>query len=837
MHNHTNKKFTNLLVIKNLISISWKAFFLITLVSILTNLAFFFLLKDNFTNKLADIYSSEITAQRSKTAGVINSLLASSKDNLLILSRNSVDIVQYLQFMEAYSQMDKGKSRYPEIILLTDSFEIVLRVYSGDNSVWLADGVEAQMNSQILNMRPEAQTLKDGEVIIGEPAVLEIGNPSELSLGKVYRHDVIRMLTPIVYENGRAYLVLTIDLDFIRNIAGEALHSINKYAVNPVTGYFFDKNGWILFDISSQKDAKLSTELSRYNKTGTLGKPGFKDAFLPAQEEREYWTMLQQIKASNSVTYKELDSDIDTSELFAQITSYEPIGFKKLQHVTQQIGGIVFINKLPIPKIQHLFPFWSIFAFMASILLCFFIFIFFVYRNQKDVFILSKALTLSLNSQQYSLPEIKNLYLKNHIKILRQLLIQLKTLRNDASLNLMNERAYESNQVAQLDDIMEVSTMTKIDAIIGKSDVIMNHKHEIHVCAESDIDILIEGETGVGKQLTAEAIHALSPRKDKKFVAINCAELNENLLLDVLFGHKKGAFTGADNDRLGAFAEADGGVLFLDEIQSASWKLQQTFLRVLSERTFRPLGSDEETKVNVRIICATNNNLHKLVVSGEFREDLYFRLNLIKITVPPLKDRVADIPLLVSYFVHNQCMNLGIVEKEITKGALAKLFKYSWPGNIRELKNCITRAVLMSKNNLIKTDEIELEHDKISNKQQANDSFVQVNSTYTEQEHDNRMGELVESNIPKSKKEISLINKTLNNPIFSSLTLRQKQALPFILKASHFTRAEYEGFFGGFITSRTANNDLKKLLSFKIIEKNGSGPSTYYRLTKHIEQI
>lgn len=223
--------------------------------------------------------------------------------------------------------------------------------------------------------------------------------------------------------------------------------------------------------------------------------------------------------------------------------------------------------------------------------------------------------------------------------------------------------------------------------------------------ANSDITALIHGETGTGKELLARAIHGMSPRANKPFIAINCAALPDNLLESELFGYKKGAFTGAIQDREGRFSQAKDGTIFLDEIGEISQALQVRLLRVLQEHTYEPLGSNETQHSKARIIAATHRNLSELVDSGTFREDLFYRINVIRLDLPPLRDRKEDLPLLLDHFIDrfNQIHKKNI--QGLSHGANSLLMTHTWPGNVRELENIIERAFV-----LCNGSQIEIRH-------------------------------------------------------------------------------------------------------------------------------
>ena len=224
---------------------------------------------------------------------------------------------------------------------------------------------------------------------------------------------------------------------------------------------------------------------------------------------------------------------------------------------------------------------------------------------------------------------------------------------------------------------------------------------QIHQVAASDTTVLIRGESGTGKELVAHAVHYSSPRAAGAFLKVNCAALSENLLESELFGHEKGAFTGAIATRKGRIEEADGGTLFLDEIGDFSPATQVKLLRVLQERTFERVGSNRVQKVNVRIVAATNRDLEAAVENGAFRQDLYYRVNVFPIFLPPLRERKDDILLLADFFVERYARKMGKDVRRISTPAINMMVAYHWPGNVRELENSIERAVLLSSDGVI----------------------------------------------------------------------------------------------------------------------------------------
>lgn len=241
----------------------------------------------------------------------------------------------------------------------------------------------------------------------------------------------------------------------------------------------------------------------------------------------------------------------------------------------------------------------------------------------------------------------------------------------------------------------------RFEDIIAKSHKMQQILEMVQTVAQSNATVLITGESGTGKELIARAIHNLSPRREKPFVAVSCAALPETLLESELFGHEKGAFTGAIAQRKGRFELAHQGTLFLDEIGEISANIQVHLLRVLEDKEFTRVGGTQPIKVDVRLISATNKNLEEAVARGEFRDDLYYRLNVVAIRLPPLRERREDIPLLAQHFLEKFAQENQKMGLEFSPDALDFLLKYEWPGNVRELENAVERAVVLAQNSLI----------------------------------------------------------------------------------------------------------------------------------------
>ncbi len=290
-------------------------------------------------------------------------------------------------------------------------------------------------------------------------------------------------------------------------------------------------------------------------------------------------------------------------------------------------------------------------------------------------------------------------------------LSEIRVLKNQ----LEAERAYLQEEIKQ---------EYNYENMIGQSDAINYVFFKIEQIAATDTNILILGETGTGKELAARAIHGSSLRKDRALVKTNCAALPSELIESELFGHERGAFTGAHSRRLGRFEVADGATLFLDEIGELPLELQPKLLRVIENGEFERLGSSETRKVDVRIIAATNRNLEEEVRKGAFREDLWYRLNIFPITMPPLRDRLEDIPLLVHFFVDKITKRLGKSVQTTPVHVMDTLLQYHWPGNIRELENVLERAVINTSGPKLRlVDELKVRHKDSKRSEQTLENF------------------------------------------------------------------------------------------------------------------
>jgi PAS domain S-box-containing protein len=292
----------------------------------------------------------------------------------------------------------------------------------------------------------------------------------------------------------------------------------------------------------------------------------------------------------------------------------------------------------------------------------------------------------------------------------------VETLTDVTELNQARQRAEKA--------ALRLGEMHRLENIIGKSQAMQDVYTAIKAAADSDATIIIQGESGTGKELVAGAIHYNSMRKDMPLITVNCSALSESLLESELFGHAKGAYTGALRDRIGRFEESAGGTLFLDEIGELSPYIQVKILRVLQEREIERVGESKKRKIDIRIITATHQNIYDLVREGKFREDLYYRLKVFPITLPPLRKRKEDIPLLLSHFVRLMNKKTGKQVMDTSREVMGTLLDHDWPGNVRELENAIEHAFV-----LCKSDRLELKDLPIEIRQMKSKNSISHQST------------------------------------------------------------------------------------------------------------
>ncbi|MEJ5357833.1 MAG: sigma 54-interacting transcriptional regulator [Desulfobacterales bacterium] len=605
-------------------------------------------------------------------------------------------------------------------------------------------------------------------------------------------------------EEDRGYLLLMLNARRLRNLLSRHNAFDSEARGFPRTPgvrffYFFDAEGWVLFESEPPEmfSAELATHQVRAGFSGTLGRKGQPFAFRPDSTVATYWTMVEDVMRGKHGVIG-LPPPPSGSFGGSHFLAYAPVRFRSSPAAEPQpIAGLAFqdVSRLSAAAgYRHIDLMLTITAASALFVGAL---IYWIGRIlTRPILRLADAVS-KLDDE---LRPVRLPYRGREIAILQEAINRLiADLQRHLEELRRKDRALRDaglKREARLEFPPTDAASDPVAAIVGRGARVERLKAEIVKASQVDYDVLILGETGSGKQLAAEAIHRLSARAAGPFVSINCGALDENLLLDTLFGHVRGAFTEAKADRKGAFLEADGGTLFLDEVQVASPRVQQALLRALAERKIKPLGSDRETAVDVRLVAASNADLEALIRRGEFREDLYFRLKVITLHTVPLREQRENIPLLVRHFLDREEKRTGRTGLGLSRGALAKLKRHDWPGNVRELQNCLMRAVVMAEGPLIQAEDIPL-----------------AVPGWEEDPGESAAEEERREEAP--------------SPAAEGLNARQMRAWPVILAEGRITRSRYQEIVGD-LPVRTAIYDLQDLVARGLLRKAGKGPATHY---------
>lgn len=694
-----------------------------------------------------------------------------------------------------------------------------------DHIVYMAkNGQFVQVAAESINPSPLSHYEQLSKVVPGQvwlSPVIEIefpfpepDNPNQKLIRKV-----IQMATPCSCGNGGApgYLMVSVDARNLRNIL-----SLYNSSQSPIWAYqrtaeeryiyLFDADGWILFQSDSvdRPISELSTHLARSGYSGTLGRKGLEVAFRPDTVFEDYWKMIADVREGRQDVVS-VAANQPGAYGRSYYLAYAPVRFKSsLEASPQVVAGVAYldISRLPLAAgYKHIDTMLYITLATALVVGA----LIYILGGILTRPILKLAETVNELPKHEGLAPIELPYYGREITVLQKainaLIATLTTQLQEIRKKDQTIRSASLKEMAMLDQVISEAAADAasdpVPSIVGQGLKIEKLKNEILKAAQVGVDVLIIGETGTGKQLAAEAVHGFSTRSEKPFISINCGALDENLLLDTLFGHVRGAFTEAKTDRKGAFLEADQGTLFLDEIQVASARVQQAMLRAIAVRKIKPLGSDREIDVDVRLIVASNIDLREAIQQGRFREDLYFRLKVITIHTLPLREQKENIPVLARHFLKLQERLAGRAGMGLSKGALSKLMRYDWPGNVRELQNCITRAVVMAERPIIQAEDIPLD---------VGDWDPDAESVP------------LPSDAHPGRPEAPGID----------LNHRQRRAWSAIMDQGRITRSQYQEIIGGNLPTRTAIYDLQDLVSRGVLKKTGKGPATHYLLSEEI---
>ena len=748
--------------------------------------------------------------------------LEHSRQDLLQIAQNPVVFEEMRKFIATKMAINRMTYRELAYISQTDQNHEYLVVREGQIVRLTPEQIEEIRPNPLLYYE-KVKDLKADEVWISPITEVEepfptLENPNQKISSKVI---YLAMLRGAGQSGPSGYLLLSFDVLLLRNILSlynSPRSPILSYQRTPELryNYFFDTAGWILFQSEDpdKPTMELTTDLARSDYTGTLGRPGLPNAFRPSSVYGPYWKMVGDVREGENGLIKAKDSAHQSDRVGEYYLAYAPVFFYPGKDRRPLVyGGIGYIDRSRLTvaagykQIDMMFIVTIVTVLIVSLL------IYFLGRAvTRPILMLAEAVShlqrtgdlhpIDLQTSNYEAGLLLNAVNKM-IATLKQQVEEIDKRDRRIESVSMKERVMLETPTAAAGSLLPG---VQIPGIVGSGTKIDRLKTDVYKASQVDVDVLIIGETGTGKQLAADAIHHLSRRSAKPFISINCGELDENLLLDTLFGHVKGAFTEARGDRKGAFLEADGGTLFLDEIQTASMSVQQALLRAIAMRKIKPLGSDREFAVDVRLIAATNLDLSILIEQNRFRSDLYFRLKVISIHTPPLREHLENLPLLAGYFLKEMERLTGKEEVALSRGALEKMKAYDWPGNIRELKNCLTRAVVMAEGSIIQADDILLEGDHCTPADSASEKCGDESGAAG----------------------LSAPESVYRPPADVKLNARQEKALPQILQRGGVTRSEYQDLVGGALPSRTALYDLKDLVEKGIMVRVGQGPATRY---------
>jgi DNA-binding NtrC family response regulator len=748
----------------------------------------------------------------------IETLLEGCREDIVALAHRDMSRQRLRNFMEA-SAAARGEL-YAEASYVGEGAEnqfVFLK--HGDRVEEVALDIVQQAKNSPLVVSRKAVGLKRGQVAVSE--LVEVYYPPTGFGSQPRQRDMIllRLTTPVADADGHVagYLTLSVDARQLRNILSlynssrSPLLGFNRTAENRLS-FFCDERGWILFQSENIEDPlrALSVETAKAGLSGDHGKPGYDDAFRPGPRHETFWRMVTAIQqGASGMERGEADfgpTKIASSEDYI---SYAPVRFRGAGNGEAEIiGGIVYIDRSLLPRAAEFGQFNILFVTTLGAIL----------TMAGCIIILARVITKPILRLA---DEVRNMRLEGRLheidlpdsdldtatlkRAINRLVAAL--LSKEMEIKARDERLRSVRARERVQLVAPASRQglrdEALEDLVGESPAMNNLLSRLQKIAATDADVLIIGETGTGKELTAEAIHRLSRRKDMPFISINCGALDENLLMDALFGHVKGAFSEAKSDRKGAFLAADGGTLLLDEIGNASPRVQQALLRALSVRRISPLGSDDEQAFDARVIAATNVNLKDLVASGEFREDLFYRLQVLALNTPALRDRQEDIPILAGYFLKMASRRMGKGELSLSRGALDKLLHHAWPGNVRELKNCIIRAAALAERELILAEDIHFE--------------------------DSMPGDPAPPGPGSPAQAPAHEAQVFDAP----LSGRQRKALRGLLDRPTFSRQDYQDAGGSDVPQRTAQHDLQDLVARGIVTKEGKGPATRYRIVGH----
>ena len=771
----------------------------------------------------------------------LEQILTETRNQLLILAAGSMDpkdMVRRLQFRVRAEGL-----RYREVAFMgTDPSQRYLLLSYGGEIISIPPDIASATVGNPFTSLSAAQ----------RPGHVQVSQPLEVVYSMVPLNDsvqsiplyVIRFSTPIYDSQGvfQGMLILSLDLTVLRDAISMFSSSSAPLRTaddeTRIRSIFFDNQGWMLFQSENleadEASGRLNSDSLRAGFQGEFGRAGFSTAFRPGPNHVNYWSMVSNVQAGHSGQIFLDNSDAWGHENSAvEGVSFAPVTFAANPDSPRTIMGGLAVLDTSFTATRtgiQIIGIYSI-CLLAGICLLGLGLAWLARSTTKRLRRLSNEVNLRIDSHSSNplvLPPMPR-ELEQLKDAINALLHRLRR-SEEEQLNqqLMQDARWArepAENMPELDDIPE-------NGLVGTSAAMQDLRANILKAAPTMADGLVIGETGTGKELVSAAIHQASPRANGPFITINCGALDENLLMDTLFGHVKGAFTEARQPRKGAFLTAEGGTLMLDEIGNAAPKVQQALLRALSTRMIRPLGSDEDVPFDTRIIAATNAELLQDAQEGSFREDLYYRLAVITIRTPPLRRRKSDLPLLAVFFLTRAAESQGLPTPRLSRGALRKLQEYHWPGNVRELQNCLTRALAFCENGLIFAENIQLGPDTLPG-DIARPERGKLSCPPARADSRQPHGEAVETAEPSAVQPAPAESEEQGaTPVVEDtqprLNARLARLLPQIVELGSISRQEYQDMAGKDISMRTAQYDLQILVRLGLVRKEGRGPAQRY---------
>lgn len=766
-----------------------------------------------FANKfLLQALERNVATQALAIAHELEIFLHQCREDLLVLAQGPMTQVELLKAVQARS-LARGYS-YKEVAFISSKPResiLILNVQGGGLAVRSQDLANIQPSP--LGLLERLHEMNKDTIWISD--IVKVSYPPSqdgtITLGETT--EILRFSLPY-FGDGRSpkgVLVVGVELKRLREVMSlfnSPRSPLFAFVRSPAPRYsfLFDREGWMLFEAEAPENQglPLSLNMAREGLSGVFGRPGLGSAFKPDKAHTHYWEMVYRVLEGKHGVMGLDSSSVDG--LAAQ--GYAPVRFTfGIGEPPLVLFGVSFVDRSRLPLLAgyRQVDVMFVITLLAILLVAALIYllssiitrpILEMAGSVKRLVDSGRLEEIQVDARDYE-TKVLGSAVNSLVRDLRDQMEQIKARDEQLEIERQRERVRLEEEIRIL---KQQAALDQVEGLVGVGPLMERLKSEILKAASVDADVLIIGETGTGKQLIAEAIHRHSKRRSGPFISINCGALDENLLLDTLFGHVRGAFTEAKEERKGAFVAAHGGTLFLDEIGTASAKVQQALLRVLSMRKVRPLGSDKEVDVDVRVIAASNVELKELMAKGGFREDLYYRLEVLTIRTPPLREHKENIPLLVDHFLKQATRLMNREGLGISRGALEKLKDYHWPGNVRELMNCITRAVAMAEGQLIQAEDIKLGEEL---------------RTPVQPEPIPTLTPLSSKNIPHYR-----------------LNPRQRKILAEIQARGRITRAECQEILGVKVSPRTALYDLQDMVAKGILRKVGRGPATQYEMVE-----